>query len=390
MKVAFITPFDLAQAMAQAKQWKNPFLVSYFSAKAIQDDPSFHVSYIHPIPRRRYELPFSYKRKICQKLSGRRYLLFREPLLLQDYGRQVARQIAAIKPDVVFASGTVATAYLDCEPPILSWSDATFAGMLDFYPYFSNLCRQSIRHGHAAEQSALDRSRTILYTSDWAARTAVNSYGIDPARIHIVPRGAAIEREPTLAEVKEMIARRPSDQCRLLFIGQEWHRKGGDTAVAITQALNRMGLSTRLTVVGQPPCQNGSLPSPVEWVGFISKSSQEGREMMNRLMAESHFLLLPSRAESFGVVVCEASAFGVPSITSDVGGFPSVVNDDVNGRIFSFADGVAAAAAYIADLMADYGRYQELALSSYSEYQARLNWRVVGQQLRQHIKNTVG
>ncbi len=390
MKVAFITPFDLTQAMTQAKRWKNPFLVSYFSAKAVQEDPSFQVSYIHPISRRRYELPFSYKRKVYQKLSDQRYLSSREPLLLQDYGRQVARQIAAIKPDVVFASGTVATAYLDCEPPILSWSDATFAGMLDFYPYFSNLRRQSIRHGHAAEQSALERSRTILYTSDWAAQTAVDSYNIDPARIHIVPRGAAIEREPMLAEVKAMIAQRPSDQCRLLFIGQDWHRKGGDTAVAINQALNQMGLSAKLTVVGQPAHQNGSSPSLVEWVGFISKSSKEGREMMNRLMAESHFLLLPSRAETFGIVVCEASAFGVPSITSDVGGFPSVVNDNVNGRVFSFADGVAEAAAYMADLMADYGRYQELALSSYGEYQARLNWRAVGRQLRQHIKNTVG
>lgn len=390
MKVAFITPFDLTQAMTQAKRWKNPFLVSYFSAKAVQEDPSFHISYIHPIPKRRYELPLRYKGKICQKLSDRRYLSSREPLLLRDYGRQIARKIAAIKPDVVFASGTVATAYLNCEPPILSWSDATFAGMLDFYPYFSNLCRQSIRHGHAAEQSALERSRTILYTSDWAAKTAVDNYDIDPARIHIVPRGAAIEREPTLAEVKEMIGRRPSDQCRLLFIGQDWHRKGGDTAVAITHALNKMGLPARLTVVGQPAHQNGTAPAPVEWLDFISKSSQAGRAAMNRLMAESHFLLLPSRAETFGIVVCEASAFGVPAITSDVGGFSSVVNENVNGRLFSFADGVQEAAATMADLMADYGRYQELALSSYGEYRARLNWRVVGRQLRQHIKNTVG
>ena len=112
--------------------------------------------------------------------------------------------------------------------------------------------------------------------------------------------------------------------------------------------------------------------------------------MMSRLMSDSHFLLLPSRAETFGVVVCEAGAFGVPAITSNVGGLPSVVNDDVNGKTFSFADGIKEAAAFIADLMTDYGRYQELALSSYGEYQARLNWRVVGRQLRQHIKNTVG
>lgn len=392
MKVAFITPFDLAQAMTRAEKWKNPFLVSYFTAKAIQADPSYQLSFIHPVPKRHYQLLFSYKRKFLQKVSRYRYLQMREPLILRDYGRQVARQIEQQKPDVVFASGTVATAYLDCKPPIVSWSDATFAGMLDFYPAFTHLNRQSIKHGHAAEQSALDHSRTILYTSEWAAQTAVENYGIDPARPHIVPRGANIEQEPSLAEVEEMIGQRPSNECRLLYIGEDWPRKGGDTAIALTQALNQMGVPAKLTVVGLPSQYNGSLDVPVTWAGFISKATPQGRQQLNRLMAQAHFLLLPSKAETFGIVVCEASAYGVPAVTSHVGGLPSVVRDGVNGRTFSFTGGedVSLAAAYIADLMANYGRYRELALSSYNEYQTRLNWRVIGQQLRQHIQQTAG
>ena len=40
------------------------------------------------------------------------------------------------------------------------------------------------------------------------------------------------------------------DVCKLLFIGSDWYRKGGDIAVEIAGSLNAMGLKTELTMLG--------------------------------------------------------------------------------------------------------------------------------------------
>ena len=61
----------------------------------------------------------------------------------------------------------------------------------------------------------------------------------------------------------------------------------------------------------------------------------ERRAKLAALIASSHFLLLPTLADCFGLVLCEANAFGVPSLANDVGGVGEVVKPDVNGCLFA-------------------------------------------------------
>ena len=41
--------------------------------------------------------------------------------------------------------------------------------------------------------------------------------------------------------------------------------------------------------------------------------------------------------------------------------------------------GITEYCAYIVDFFVDYSKYKDLALSSFYEYQSRINWRVAGQ-----------
>jgi glycosyltransferase involved in cell wall biosynthesis len=177
-----------------------------------------------------------------------------------------------------------------------------------------------------------------------------------------------------------MIARRPRDRCNLLFVGIGWQRKGGDVAVEVARLLNERGLSTQLTLLGSDAPQD--LPGFVNRLGFIDKKTPQGREQFNEVFGSSHFLLLPARAEAFGVVLCEAGSFGVPCIATRTGGIPTIVRNGENGMLFA-TDDPSRMADSIQNLFRDSRRYDAMAQSSFAEYRARLNWNVAGRTVKE-------
>src|SRR5690606_921506 len=124
--------------------------------------------------------------------------------------------------------------------------DATHANLFDFYPDYTNMCRRIIRDGHQIEQTAIDRASAVIFSSEWAAQSAVRDYRADPAKVHVVPFGANLENPPSTRDVNDAIRARPRQICKLLFIGVDWKRKGGETAIQVAAELNRIGLPTEL------------------------------------------------------------------------------------------------------------------------------------------------
>src|SRR5262249_22755864 len=130
-------------------------------------------------------------------------------------------------------------------------------------------------------------------------------------------------------------------------------------------------------------------PAYVKCLGFISKHTLQGQQTLQTLLADSHFLFVPSRAEAYGIVFCEANAFGIPCLTTYVGGIGTVIKDNVNGMTFALNSPVSVYCDTILDLMHDRKRYEALALSSYHEYETRLNWKVATLQVKKLIENVL-
>jgi len=55
------------------------------------------------------------------------------------------------------------------------------------------------------------------------------------------------------------------------------------------------------------------------------------RDVLNRVYADSHFILLPSRSEGFPKVLAEAAAFGCIPVVFNLPGFDKIINSSVNG-----------------------------------------------------------
>ncbi|MBC8105887.1 MAG: glycosyltransferase family 4 protein, partial [Anaerolineae bacterium] len=258
----------------------------------------------------------------------------------------------------------------------------------DSYKWELPVSKRSLRLGNLQEKSALSRSALAVYSSDWAAKYAVEHLGADPAKVKVVPFGANISESRSLDDVKRLIERRLHDRqrgdvCRLLFIGTGWQRKGGDVAVEVARLLNERGVKTELTLLGSDAPQ--SLPAFVKRAGFLDKRTPEGRARFNDLFGSSHFLILPALAEAFGIVLCEANSFGVPNIATNVGGIPTIVRDGVNGALFQTGD-AKAMSERIDGLMRDRNAYEHLAVNSFCEYRSRLNWETAGRTVKSMLR----
>ena len=363
MRMAYVTIAD----SSDLHDWSG---LAFYVRKAFTDS-GFQIQPIGNL-REGYYLLTKVKRTLYKRLFSKVYLSDREPFIQRSYSNQVAKSLAHIDCDVVFSPGSRPIANLNTKKPIVFWTDATFAGLVNFYPGFDNLCKESIRNGNRMEQLALSKCRLAMYTSEWAARTAIENYKVDPAKVRVVPFGANIDCNRDAEEIQNIFLKKKFETCKLLFIGVEWYRKGGDIAIKVAELLNQQGIPTELNVVGCTP--PGAAPGFVRCHGFVSKKSEEGCKQLDTLFRESHFLILPTRAECVPVVFAEAASYGLPSLATNVGGIPTAIQNGKNGQIYSLSDTPAKYSEYIFKLFSAKQKYEQLSLSCFREYLDRLNW----------------
>jgi glycosyltransferase involved in cell wall biosynthesis len=340
---------------------------------------------VGPIARR---VPFRARTpQLMAKLARRSYAVDRDPRVARQYAAELERQTASLDHDLVFSPGTIPIAYLDNGRPTAFWADATFGGMLEFYREYGRgyprPSRRAIRAGSELDARALDRAAVAFYASNWAARSAIAYHGADPERVKVVPFGANMPVEHGREEVVGFVSARPRDRCRLLFVGVDWVRKGGDRALDVARALNEQGIPTELHVVGSAPAGN-DFPPWLHRHGFVDTSTEEGCKLLRRLYINAHFLIHPAKAECFGVVFSEAAAHGVVSLATRVGGIPTAVRDGVTGALFDVSASADDYADHIGRLL-DGGGYEQRALAAFGDYERRLSWEAAATAVREHL-----
>jgi glycosyltransferase involved in cell wall biosynthesis len=380
MKITYVTDFDVLNPAARTAH--HPKAVGhrgrcYYAAKSLEDEQTT-VQYLCPLVRKS-SLFHKLKWRFYRYLLQRNYHAWAEPSVSQSYATQISNRLSYLGSDLVMAPEINLLAYLECNLPMILWTDTPYAGLLNTYGDFSQLCQETINHFTTMDRLTLHKCQLAIFPSAWAADIAINTYQVEPTKVKVVPFGANVECDRTFEDIKAMINARPNNKCKLLFIGVDWVRKGGDTALNIAKKLQQDGLDVELTIVGcRPPETEHPFPEFVRSFGFISKSTPEGLSQFNHLIAESHFLIVPSKAETYGNVFCEANSFGVPCIATNVGGIAMIIRDGLNGMIFPLDASVDQYCAYIQDIFQDYAGYQNLALSSFNEYQTRFDWSAVG------------
>jgi glycosyltransferase involved in cell wall biosynthesis len=329
------------------------------------------------------------KQKIYPKLTGKFLQPQRHKSFYKFYQTQIDEQIINYKNlEYIFSNSSEPIGAYESKIPMAYWTDATFAGMLGYYPEFNNLHAETIKAANELEQKALNKSKAIFFSSDWAAETALRNYKVSENKIHVVPFGANIDLSLNIDLLNNQLAKKDFNKCKLLFIGVYWERKGGDKALEITQELIKMGINAQLTIVGCQPFDDSGIPNYVIQKGFLNKNIDSERKELDNLILESHFLVLPTLADCTPVVYNEANAFGLPVISTKTGGIGTIIKHGVNGGIFDSISNPKEYAAFIAKYFNSIELYQEISRSSFKEYNERLNWEVAGEKVTRILQIT--
>lgn len=309
--------------------------------------------------------------KSSQILFKKGFMYYHSFYIAKKCAKQLAQNLAGRPFDIVFGpSCATEVAYLETDIPIVLTEDANVASLLDYYAQFSNLLKRSYYEANTLEGMGLKKASLALYPSEWGSRSARDNYHIEAEKVHTVPYGTNIDSPPPRDIA---LQRKKSDRCKLVFIGVDWERKGGEIAYETLLKLEELGIQAELTICGCiPPA--GFSHERMRVIPFLDKKIESQRREMESLFETSDFLFLPTRGEAYGMVFCEASSFGLPSIATNTGGVSGAVRDGENGFLLSLEARGAQYAELIARVYRDDQLYASLVKSSRAAYEERLNW----------------
>jgi glycosyltransferase involved in cell wall biosynthesis len=254
----------------------------------------------------------------------------------------IVRAVAKSRPDVVFANGLHLESALIRRAPIVqkvvgdwAWERATNRGWTDVG--IDDFQRASVsprlRAIRALRGAVTRRARRVIVPSRHLAGL-VESWGVDPGRIRVVPNAAP---EPVAAFA------RGRDPGRGAFLGRLVSWKNVDDAIAAVARLPEL----RLDVVGNGPMLD-SLRSLARSLAVEDRIAFKGvlpRTEALDLLGRSSFLVLPSSYEGMPHVVLEAYALGIPVVASDAPGIRALVDDGTTGLLYRCGDAEALAHA---------------------------------------------
>jgi glycosyltransferase involved in cell wall biosynthesis len=177
----------------------------------------------------------------------------------------------------------------------------------------------------ARERRTLRAAAAVVATSEGAARRLETLHDLPAGSVHVAAPG--VDRAPPAEATR--------DGNRLLCVAAVTPRKAQDVLV---EALHQVaGLRWTCTLVGaldRAPAFVGRVRQLAGAVpGRITFAGTRTGEALTRTYREADLLVLPSLAETYGMVVTEALARAVPVLATQVAGVPEALGTAPDGTL---------------------------------------------------------
>ncbi len=186
--------------------------------------------------------------------------------------------------------------------------------------------------------------------------------------------------------IRTRILETKKNNSTILFIGKEFHRKGGEILIKAFKLVRQKIPKARLIIIGtssEEHCDDG-----VEFLGKLSKAVPEEYNKMIRAFIESDVFCFPTRLEPFGIVVPEAMYFGLPCVTSDIWAMTEMVVEGETGFTVA-ADDYEALSKRLIEILSDSALASRLGSAGRVRAEKLFSWSSTAQIMHDHIQSVV-
>ena len=235
-------------------------------------------------------------------------------------------------------------------PSIVQINDTEVCG---WRPTLANLKRYGLRRNGALcwrkkrEKAVVKSANTTICNSQYTASTVRRAYQMPTSRVGLIYK--AIDLKPFKNAARAANKSTSSSRQEILFVGENWRRKGLDTLLKAISLLKTGQPEIRLRIYGKPDlATRQEFANLAEQLGITDHISFEGhidRDDLPSALACADILALPSYEEALGLVAIEALATGIPVVASNVGGIPEIIINPTCGRLTAAGNAAAFAEA---------------------------------------------
>jgi glycosyltransferase involved in cell wall biosynthesis len=177
----------------------------------------------------------------------------------------------------------------------------------------------------AAERRMFAAADLLVCRNRWASRSLREDFGVPAERIHVAPNSLAA---PAAWRWDGRAAH--GGATRIVFVGNNWKRKGGDFVLRVHQ--RSLADRTELHVLGAKMETDRSARNVV-WHGFVPRE-----RLLGEILPSMDVFVLASRFDMLPWALLEAAGAGLPLVAPRVGGIPEVVADGETGLLFEAGD----------------------------------------------------
>jgi glycosyltransferase involved in cell wall biosynthesis len=190
--------------------------------------------------------------------------------------------------------------------------------------------------------------------SDEVARSWIDTVGLRPDRIRVIPRGidlaeldAGGARDLARSALAAELSLAPTDFI-VLAVGRHEAQKGHRYLVEAMPSIIAQVPSAVLVIAGQPGSATAGLEQTVAELGLAARVRLLGRRTdVPRLLAAADVFAFPSLFEGLGVSLLQAMGRGLPCVTTNRPPMSSVVEDGRTGLLVPARDPAALAEAIV-------------------------------------------
>lgn len=218
-----------------------------------------------------------------------------------------------------------------CDSPFCTYQDLSIDSLIYFkenkpelfkYSGFQNVPVKMLQRMNVRQKKLYDKAEYLFTMSEWLRENLIQYTGIDERKVYSVGAGINID--------KKKIVRKNKTNTKILFVGRDFFRKGGDITFEAFKILKEKYIKEAELYVAGP--EEWPLKETCDGVKFLGNISYD---KLSDYFNMCDIFCLPSRFEAYGLVFGEALAYGLPCIARNEFAMKEFIQDSENGYLIN-------------------------------------------------------